>query len=64
MNQLLKNVILAIVIAAVTWLGCVFLGGILATVNIPVVVVAGSFLKSYASAIGILAGVWFFFTRA
>lgn len=63
MNRLLKNLALACVVAVVTILGCMLLGGLLEAVKISVAVVVGNFLVTYSVALGILAGIWYFFTH-
>lgn len=62
---MLRKLILAIVVAVVVTLGLLLLGQILVSVsNDPtsLLVTIGNFFKSYGSLLGILAGLWFFFT--
>lgn len=58
---MIRKLVLAAVVAVVVTLGCILVGGILATVNVAIAVTIGSFLKEWAGALGILAGLWFFF---
>lgn len=53
----------AVVVAVVVTLGCILLGDLLGALTVQVAVTIGSFLKTYSSAIGILAGLWYFFTH-
>ena len=59
---MLSKVILAVIVAVVTTLGCVLLGGILASLGVTIAVTIGTFLKEYAPILGVLAGLWHFFT--
>ena len=52
---------LAVVVAVVVTLGCMLLGGIMATLGVPVAVTVGQFLAEYATILGVLAGIWQFF---
>lgn len=59
---MLSRLVLAVVVAVVVTLGCILVGGILATLNVDVAVTVGNFLKTYSGAFGVLAGLWYFFT--
>lgn len=59
---MLRNLILAIVIAVVVTLGCVLLGAILVALNVQIAVTIGNFLKTYSGVLGVLAGLWYFFS--
>lgn len=61
---MLSRIVLAIVVAVVVTLGCVLVGGILISLSVAVAVTVGNFLKDYAGVIGVLAGLWFFFSGA
>lgn len=58
---MIGRVVLAVVVAVVVTLLCILLGGILATLGIPIAVTVGNFLEKYGPAIGVLAGLWYFF---
>ncbi len=60
---MLRTIILAVVVAVAVTLGCVLLGAILAAVNVSIAATVGAFLQRYSGAIGILAGLWYFFTN-
>lgn len=60
---MISKLVLAVVIAAVVTLGCILLGSILGTVGVAVAVTVGGFLKTYAAALGVLSGLWYFFTH-
>lgn len=60
---MLNRIGLAIVIAIIVTLVCILLGGILLALNIAIATTVGDFLKDYAGAIGILAGLWHFFAN-
>lgn len=58
---MIGKIVLAVVVAVVVTLGCLLLGSILAALTVQIAITIGDFLKSYASVIGILAGLWYFF---
>lgn len=60
---LIGKVVLSVVIAVIVTLACILLGGILVTLNVSIAVVVGMFLKGFSSAIGVLAGLYYFFSR-
>lgn len=60
---MLRQIILAVVVAVVVTLACVLLGGILITLKVDIAQTIGEFLKSYSGVLGVLAGLWFFFTN-
>lgn len=59
---MLTKIILSIVVAIVVALVCVLIGGILAALNVDVIKQIGDFLQDYSTLIGILAGIWYFFS--
>lgn len=59
---MIEALILAVVVACVVGLICLLLGKILASLAIPIAVAVGGFLEQWAWVIGVLAGIWFFFT--
>lgn len=59
---MLRKLILAVVVAVVVTLGCFLLGELLKDLTVQVAVTIGSWLSRYGSVLGILAGLWFFFT--
>lgn len=62
---MISRVVLAIVVAVLVGLVCMFLlGPILLTVSVPIVQIAGSFLVNLGWTLGLLAGVWYFFAGA
>lgn len=58
---MLSRLILAVVVAVVVTLACVLLGDLLGALTVQVATTIGSFLKTYSTVIGILAGLWYFF---
>lgn len=58
---MINRLLIAAVIAAVSWLVCVFVGGLLAITGIPIAVYIGDFLVQWAVVISILTAVWVFF---
>lgn len=62
MTTLLRSILLGIAVAALVGLGCLLLGAVLVTLNIPVAVTVGSFLQRWAWVIGLLAGLWQYLT--
>ena len=59
---LLSRLVLAVIVAVVVGLVCILLGTILATLKVPIAVTIGDFLATWGWVIGVLAGLWFFFT--
>lgn len=60
---MLRKLILAVVIAVIVTLACYLLGGILDSLKIQIAITIGDFLKNYGAVLGILAGLWYFFTN-
>lgn len=58
---MLGRIILAVVVAGITILACILVGGLLMELNFNPAYAVGAFLKTYATVIGILAGLWYFF---
>lgn len=58
-SKLLRSVCVAVVVI----LGCILLGMLLGATNVSVAAVIGSFLRTYSTALGIIAGIWYFFTH-
>lgn len=60
---MLKRIGMAVIVAVVVTLGCLLVGALLGAIGISVAVVVGAFLTKYSAAIGILSGLWYFFTH-
>lgn len=60
---MIQKLALSVVVAVVVTLGCILLGGLLNDVRVAVAATIGSFLEAYSAALGILAGIWYFFTH-
>lgn len=54
--------ILAIIVAVAVALICILLGGILNSINAPIIEPIGEFLHNWGWVIGALAGLWYFFS--
>jgi len=59
---MLSKLVLAVIVAVAVTLGCVLVGGILASLNVAIAVTIGDFLRGYSTVIGILCGLWYFFS--
>ncbi len=59
---MLTRIILAIVVACIVGIVLYIVGAILATIGIPIAETVGRLLQQFSWAIGVLAGLWFFFT--
>lgn len=59
---MIGRIVLAVVVGAAVGLLCLLLGMLLGAVGIPFVATVGSFLSTWAWVIGILAGLWWFFS--
>ena len=62
-SGLIGRIVLAVVIAVIVTLACILLGGILVTLKVEVAKTVGDFLQTYGAVIGVLAGLWYFFTH-
>lgn len=60
---MIKKIVLAVVVAVVVTLGCVLLGQILQKLTVDIAVTVGKFIDSYSAVIGVLAGLWYYFSR-
>lgn len=60
---MIQRLVLAVVVAVVVTLGCLLLGALLGALGVGVATTIGSFFTNYATVIGILAGLWHFFTN-
>lgn len=60
---LIGRIVLAVVIAVIVTLACFLLGGILTTLKVDIATTIGDFLKQWGAVIGVLAGLWYFFTN-
>lgn len=63
MTDLIGRIVLAVVIAVIVGLLCILLGSILITLNIPIAETVGGWLKQWGFVLGVLAGLWYFFTH-
>ena len=63
MSPLITRLVLAVIIAVIVTLLCILLGGILTTLKVDIAVTIGDFLKNYGAVLGVLAGLWYFFTN-
>jgi hypothetical protein len=59
---MLSKLALSVVVAIVVTLACILLGAILIALKIDIAVTIGDFLKNYGAVLGVLAGIWYFFT--
>lgn len=59
---MLSRIVLAVVVAVVVTLACYLVGGILQELKVVIAITIGDFLKSYGGVIGVLAGLWYFFS--
>ena len=59
---MITRLILAVVVAVVVFLVCSLLGIVLGSLNVPIAETIGRFLRSWATVIGVLAGLWWYFT--
>lgn len=60
---MIARLVLALVVAILTGLACVaLLGPILVSIGVPIAVVVGNFFVQWGWVLGILAGLWYFFS--
>jgi hypothetical protein len=60
---MISKLVLAVVVAVVVTLGCYLLGGILNALSVPIAETIGNWLEHYGTVLGILAGLWYFFSN-
>lgn len=58
---MLRNIVIALLVAIIVYLACIFIGGLLAAMNVAIAATVGDFLVRFAAAIGVLAGLWRYF---
>jgi hypothetical protein len=58
---MIARLVLAVVVGVVVILICILVGGLLMATNISLAVAVGAFLKAYATVLGLLAALWYFF---
>ncbi len=61
---MLNRIVLSVLVAVVVTLACILVGGILITLTVAVAVTVGQFLKDYGAVIGVIAGLWYYFSGA
>ncbi len=61
---MIARLVLAVVVAVVVGLVCLLAGAVLsgALGGVPIAVVVGDFLTQWGWVLGVLAGLWFFFS--
>lgn len=60
---MIRKVILAVIVAVAVTLACILVGTLLQAIHIEVATTVGNFIEKYSAAIGILAGLWYYFTK-
>lgn len=60
---MLARIGLSIIVAVVVILACIFVGGLVITSNLNILVFLGTFLKVYGYVLGIVAGAVYYFTH-
>jgi ABC-type polysaccharide/polyol phosphate export permease len=61
---MLSRLILAVVIAVIVTLACTLVGAILISLGVAIATTIGDFLRSYSAALGVLSGLWYYFSGA
>ncbi len=59
--NLIGRIVLAAVFGGIAFLVCIFVGGLLASTDLPPAAFIGKFLETWAWAIAVLVAVWYFF---
>lgn len=59
---MLRKIILSVVVAVIVTLACYLLGAILDSLGVQIAVTIGDWLSKYGSVLGILSGLWYFFS--
>ena len=64
MSGLIGRIVVAVVVAVIVGIVLVaLLGPILIDLNVPIAKTVGAFFRTYGWVIGVLAGLWYFFTN-
>ena len=58
---MIQKIVIAILVAVIVGLLCIFLGTVLGSINAPITEAIAGFLKTWGWAIGVIAGLWYFF---
>jgi hypothetical protein len=61
---LLGQLLIALAAAVVTWLVCIFFGGLLALTHAPLMAYVGHFIETWAILLAIVVFIWVFFARS
>jgi uncharacterized membrane protein YvlD (DUF360 family) len=62
-KEVISKIVLAVIIAVVVGIVlAALLGPVLATLGVPIAVTIGHFFEAWGFVIGVLAGLWYFFT--
>ena len=59
---MIGRLVLAVVVAIVVGLLCLLFGAIFDALGVPIAVTIGAFLIKWGWILGVLAGIWFFFS--
>lgn len=59
---MITRIVLAVIVAVIVGLVCMLLGSILSTLGVPIADAVGSWLSRWGWTLGVLAGLWYFFT--
>jgi len=59
---LIGRIVLAVVVAVIVTLACILLGSILLTLRVAIAETIGGWLRDYGTVLGVLAGLWYFFS--
>lgn len=58
---MIRRIMLALLVGIIVWLLCQFFGGVLGAMEISWITAAGTFLKTFAGLISLVAAVWYYF---
>lgn len=58
---MINRIVLSLVVAFVVFLGCTLLGALLPALKWEIATIIGTFLATWATAIGLAAGLYYFF---
>lgn len=60
---MLGRLVKAVVVAVVVTIASLLLGAILKSLTVQIAITIGDWLRTYSSILGILSGLWYFFTE-
>ena len=61
---MLRKIMLAVLVAIIVYIACIGIGMLLGAMNVAIAATVGAFITRFATAIAIIAGLWYYFAGA